>query len=155
MAEFFRRALSVGICTPSDIVCWADAVVAAEAAPHIWMIDLCLSGTLPVSSIQSLLSAVPGESTPEMPGRMLLGRAFQLIKTGRASAEKLLRRLYLASRLETFSPDIDAELSSLEDALSFAEDGVFGILPEVAQRFLEFLADFECLSPMMPEIGDS
>jgi hypothetical protein len=147
IAEFFRLGLVAGICEPSSIARWADSIVAAEPSPHIAFIELCVAGSQPASSVQTLLGAVPGQTTRDLPFRMLLGHSSRLLAAHNFTAEQLLLRLYDLARLESLHEGIYGDLSGFEDELSLARDGVFGTVADVAQHFTRFLADYEPYAP--------
>lgn len=107
------------------------------------MIELCCSGTKPRSTVQSLLSGVPGASTPGLPVEMLLGYASRLIATGIVEPEQLLLRLHRMTSLEDFPESISSQLDSLEDGYYLAQDSVWGTIPEVLSDFSTFLKGYE------------
>ena len=147
IAEFFRLGLVARICEPSSIARWADSIVAAEPSSHIAFIELCLAGSQPASSVQTLLDAVPGQATPDLPFQMLLGHSSRLLTANIFTAEQLLRRLYGLVRLEAPEEDIYWKLSGFEDELSLARDGVFGTVADAAQHIADFLTDYEQYAP--------
>ena len=147
IADFFRLGLLVGFCTPSEVAQWADRIVAAEASPHIAFIELCVSGSQPASTVQTLLGDVPGEATPDLAPHILLGHSYRLITSHAISAERALRLLYPLSCGESFSEDIRFTLSAYDDELSLAHQGVYRTVADVIQQFITFLADYESYAP--------
>jgi len=102
MAEFFRLGLLAGRCEPPAVARWEDSIVAVESSPHIAFIELCIAASQPASSVQTLLDDVPGQATPELPARMLLGFSSRLAASHTFTSEQLLLRLYGIASLETF-----------------------------------------------------
>jgi hypothetical protein len=147
MAEFFRFGLLAGLCEPSTVARWAESIVAADELPHIAFIELCIAGSQPASHVQALLHDVPGDPTPELATRMLLGHASGLISSHAFAPEQILLRLYGIATRETFPERVWSELVSLEDGLSLARDGVYGTLPEVATGIIEFLGNYAAYAP--------
>ena len=79
MAEFFRLALLTGLCEPAVVAHWAESIVIAEPVPHIAFIELCIAGSQPAIAVAALLVEVPGQASPKLPARMLLGYASRLL----------------------------------------------------------------------------
>jgi hypothetical protein len=146
-AEFFRLSLLAGLCEPSSVARWADSIVAAERSPHIAFIELCIAASQPASSVQTLLDDVPGQATPELPVRMLLGYSSRLVSARAFTPEQLLLRLYGIASLETFPERIYFQLVTLEDDYSLVRDGVYGTLAEVTQDITTFLNEYEQYAP--------
>jgi hypothetical protein len=147
MAEFFRLSLLSGLCEPPAVARWADSIVASESSPHIAFIELCVAGSRPASSVQTLLNDVPGRPTPDLAVRMLLGHSSRLLSSRALTAEQLLLRLYRIASLETFPERIYFELVRLEDELSLARDGVYDTIAEVAQDIATFLTEYDSHAP--------
>ena len=147
MAEFFRLGLLAGLCGSPFVARWADSIVAAEPSPHIAFIELCIAGSQPASTVETLLADVPGQVTPDLPVHMLLGFSSRLISAHAFTPVELLLRLYRISSLETFPERIYFEFVRQEDAISLARDEVYGTLPEVAHHITEFLRAFEPYAP--------
>ena len=124
--------------------------MAAEQSPHIAFIELCIAGSQPSSTIQTLLADVPGQATPDLPVQMLLGHSWRLVTAHVVSAEQILLRLYGIARAVSFPEDIYYTLSGYEDVLSLARDGVYGTVANVAHEFLGFLADYKSYAPDLP-----
>ncbi len=146
-AEFFRLSLVAGLCDVSAVIPWADSVVSAEASPHIAMIELCCCGSQPLSTVQTLLSEIPGVVTPGLPVEMLLGFASHLVETGTVEPEQLLLRLHRMISLEDFPDSISSQLDILEDGYYLAQDSVWGTVPEVLSDFSAFLKGYEQHAP--------
>jgi hypothetical protein len=147
MAEFFRLSLLAGFSEPSVVTRWADSIVAAERSPHIAFIELCIAGSQPASTVQTLLDDVPGEPTPDLAVHMLLGHAGHLAASHVFTAEEILLRLYRISSLEAFPQSLHFDISGFEDELSLARDGIYSTPSEVAQDFVTFLADYRPYAP--------
>jgi hypothetical protein len=150
MAEFLRLSLVAGLCKPSTAAAWADTIVAAEQSPHIAFIELCIAGSQPASAVEALLADVPGQTTPELPVRMLLGHSARLIAATEFPPEQVLLRLYHLSRIESFPESIYLELNCLEDDYSLVRDGVYGTFAEIAQHIITFLNEYEPYAPDIP-----
>lgn len=164
MAEFFRLSLLAGFGEPAEVIRWADSIVGAEASPHIAFIELCIAVAQPTGRLGDLLHEVPGQVTPELPVRMLLGAAARFISAHAADSERMLLRLYRVAGLEHFPERIYFQLVSLEDAYALARDGVYGTLAEVRQDFAAFLQEYEpyasgtianmvCPTTVSPQLG--
>ena len=147
VAEFFRLGLLAGVCQPAAVALWAEAIVTAEASPHFSFIELSVSASRPASALQTLLADVPGQPTPGLPFKMLLGHCSRLLALGGVTAEPLVLDLYEAARLEAPDEDITHELSGFEDEFCLARDGVYGSMGDFARHFADFLAGFEPYAP--------
>ena len=149
LAEFYRLALASGLCTPADVVAWADIIVAAEDTPDPVFLDLSCSGSLRAEAVQSALHDVPGSITEDLPIYLLLGHGGRLLAAGRVTAADLILRLHGLAGLESMPSDVYNELSFLEDAYSLARDGTYGTLAEFGQRLVDFLARYDDFVPLV------
>ena len=150
IAEFFRLGLLAGVCEPATVVQWAEQIVTEDPRPNIAFIELCVSGPQPSGVLQTLLTDVPGQATPDLPIQMLLGYSSRLIASRAFTPAQLLLRLHRISSVDAFPERIYFELVGLEDNLYLAGKGVYGTLSEVSQHIKDFLVTFEPYTPRIP-----
>lgn len=148
MAEFFRLGLLIGLCEPATAVRWADSIVAAEPSPHSAFIELCIASSQPVNTVITLLDDVPGQATPDLPARMLLGHASRLLSTRSFTPEQILLRLERNRR--SFPDSLEPRLDHLDTAYYLVCDGSFGTLEGIRHDIATFLREYESYAPDEP-----
>lgn len=148
LAEFYRLALTCGLCTTAEVVVWSDLIVAADERPDPVFLDLSCSRRARVDAVLTLLRDVPGTRTGDLGASLLLGHARRMLAAGEVTPADLLTRLTaLASEMP---PDVESELMGLDDALYLARDGSFGTTQEVYDRLAEFLSSYEAFGSPFP-----
>jgi hypothetical protein len=143
LAEFFRLCLLVGLSTPVSIVDWACKIVAEDAEPDLAFIDLACGASQPSSVLLTLLAAVPGEPTPDLPWQMLLGHVWSVSCEVEFPAQRVLGRLQLIGRVGNFPKHVVYKLDEMDDYWALALTGEYGTVRESAREFAAFLAKYE------------
>lgn len=158
VAEFLRLGLIAGVCDVSSVVAWADSVITETEKPPFAFLDLSTSGEEPSSSVQSFLRGIPGDLTPELSARMLLGHCHRVMKARPFSLSEafpeLLVRLYRMADSNNFPDRITSNLIEMEDGFSLARDQnyeVYGTMRDVEVNFIAFLSEFDAYAPNLPE----
>jgi len=139
LAVFYRLALESGLCTPADVVAWADGVIVAEAHPAVVFLDLACGGHQPAAAVQTLLHDVPGAVDAAVVTACLLDLAGRRVREGGVSALDVTQRLCALARNEPLLDGVADTLGWLEDDYALARDGLFGSVAEVDARVLAFL----------------
>jgi hypothetical protein len=121
-AEVLAVALEVGAASVSDVVAWADAVIATEEHPHWSVCDLATMGASYDPEVVHALREVPGLVDQEWVRDELVRRLAQGLAEHHTRADRIASALYqlaLANKLP------EGELRSLAwwawDALDLAE----------------------------------
>jgi len=139
LAEFYRLALASGLCTPADVVAWADGVIVAEAHPAVVFLDLACGGHQPAAVVQTLLHDVPGAADAAVVTACLLDLAGRRVREGGVSALDVTQRLCALARNEPVLDEVADALAGLEVDYVLARDGAYGTLAEVDARVVAFL----------------
>ncbi len=150
IAEFYRLALLSGLCTPTQIVTWADLIVAADEHPDDVFLDLACCGRMRLDAIRTLLGKVPGAATSNLPGNLLLGHACRVLDAGGISAPELLVRILELAKADLPGPDAANELDRLDDALFLARDDIYGPVEQVYADFARFLNGYAGYGSVFP-----
>lgn len=147
MAEFFRLGLLSGLCSPAAVISWADDIVAADSAPHLAFIELCVADALPVARLLTLLKDVPGEPTPGVNIQMLLGHAWRLTFQNAFLPEDLSNRI--AQVVDELTCKDTFDLRKWHEDFYMAHAGLASTPGEIASEFIAYLAQFAPYAPTL------
>ncbi len=101
-AEVLAAALEVGAVSVSDVVAWADAVIAAEEHPHWSVCELAMMGASYDPDVVHGLREVPGVADEVWVRDELVRRLAQGLAEDHTRAERIASALYqlaLANKL--------------------------------------------------------
>ena len=134
-----RVLLLLDVVTVSDVIGWADSMIAELAAPPIELIDVSMGGSQPMNSFAALI-AVLAEHTDDIPSTMsAFGRLGALVRDGRVDAVTVIERCYAHLRAEDLLyVDPFMGFHGLSTDIAMMEDGYFGEekLPEIQTDLL-------------------
>src|SRR4030065_1160731 len=97
---FFRLGLVTGLVPKTAVTRWADRQILGGKVPSEEMIELSLSERLPYSQIIYMLNLYQGSPDADLPVRLLLARAGQLLERNAIPAERLIQELNLLNAEE-------------------------------------------------------
>ncbi|MDQ3441600.1 MAG: hypothetical protein M3478_14755, partial [Planctomycetota bacterium] len=81
-AETFRLLLIMGIASRSEIVAWADAVIAAQAHLPEWLLDVSLAANEDDYAMESRLRALPCDANRRMAAYSAIDRFAEEFRSG-------------------------------------------------------------------------
>jgi hypothetical protein len=147
-AEYFRRALEVGLCRESDVEAWADKMIAESNADiPTWLLDLSIGGE---NSKAKTLGAVPGEPDNLTVWNLVLAHLGKASRAGRFSREQVVRVLFRwAVNREIPSPMLSAAYR-LDDGFDGAREGWYSE-GQFVQDFEGFFDQFRSAERLLPE----
>lgn len=93
-AEFVRLLFRLGRLDKRDLTNWADSVIEKYFEPPSWIVNLATAGNLPADKIDSLLQAVSGQVTDDLPRKMAASRLREEWVSGRCSDESFINGWY-------------------------------------------------------------
>jgi len=109
-------ALSAGVIRPVDVIDWADACIAAEAAPHISLIEIALAVNEGVERLGHRLADVPGEADESLAIRIILKALLEQLDGEGADPRQVADHLYtLARRPDWLESEFGTEPYWLDD----------------------------------------
>ena len=73
-AEFYIRGITQGFVEASEVIAWADEVVAAAPKTEDWMIDISTCGPDDRMTVLSHLNTIKGEADPAELAKLLKER---------------------------------------------------------------------------------
>lgn len=138
-------ALQVGLLggyvQPTEVVTWADQVIAAGDVPGPDLIEISLGAGLPVEELAQALKAIPGEVGPTRLAQTILRHMAAALRRDPTTSRSIARCLYQMWLDDlTPSPEAKDQMSRLDDAFDLAESGTWGTLTEVRAELAEFLS---------------
>ena len=146
-AEALRVGLLAGYVTPTEVVAWADGLIAADGLPEPELIEVSLGGGKPVDELARALNEIRGEVRRPLLARAILGQMAAAVRrdaaTGRAAARQLYQ-MWLDDLVP--SPEARTQMIRLDDAFNLAESGTWGTLDKVQAELVEFLAEWTACS---------
>lgn len=139
-ADLLRLAVASGYRPVADAVAWADAIVAADPAPPVEIIEVALGGQLDRSAMAELLDAVPGETNLVEVARQVLGQLRAELGRDRFAPAAIAKLLYDMASLgylpeEHFGP----EPRFLDDSFELAARGAYGTYEDATARLERYL----------------
>jgi hypothetical protein len=145
-ARFYRAALLLGLVAHRDVIEWADAMLEADPAPSVALIDVALDQGASRSSLHDALSALAGQPFDTCESREITGALLDLVRRdyygGRATLAITVRRIGEVGRLLSWDDTFRWELMAFEDDHALIEDGIAGDWPTFRNELREWLAQF-------------
>ena len=77
LLEVFRIALTRGLLEKSEVVKWADNIIANDNEPDYFIIELSLCGNQNLNDTISLISEFIGQDKPLLSERIILGLLYK------------------------------------------------------------------------------
>jgi hypothetical protein len=143
-AAYLREGLWLSALTIEDVIAWADAVILETEIPDDRVLDLALSHDAHPLDVISILESMSSSVKALDVLPCLLSRAHQKLEESPGYAKILVEGLWdLYVRSDYSAPDELKEISWFYDALSLAEQGTYGSVPEVHEQLRTFTARFK------------
>lgn len=130
--------LYVGLCSRTEIICWADCLIEQSEYPEDWTIDLSTSQGKHLMDVLHLLRAVPGIVNLDVSFRLLVAKLGRLHPTVSPEHTGLLANLYRLVDTD-ISDDLKAHIYEIDCDLDWLESGE-GDWSVVQQDYEELLA---------------
>src|SRR5262245_5976201 len=92
-AEAFRLLLIMGIATKSEMLAWADGVIASDAAPPGWLLDVSLAANEDDHAFEARLRELPCEANRTVAAYAALDRFAEEFRSGGITPEEAARIL--------------------------------------------------------------
>ena len=138
-ADYFLYGIEIGILDFNDAISWADSVIRESAEPSCEIIDLALSRPRGRNGVLEALAEIPGERNPKAAGRHLLGELSRRLSSSKDL--KVISRQALEVAWVTQQPeDVRFELDRIDDSISLAESGTYGMINECMQELEDALS---------------
>jgi hypothetical protein len=140
-AEAFRTAYGAGLVRRSEVIDWADRIIAHDEHPEPAICDIATASRVDASEFFALLDAVPGTPDPKEVASLLLGRLRELRSKASMTASQVAHALYELAQHDrsAFSEDDRARMLCFEDAFELAAAGAFRELASVTAEIDAFL----------------
>ena len=127
----------------TEVVTWADMIIAREPSPDPAVIDVALSGSRSPADMVTQLREVPGDADPIVVSKGLLGRFLDELTRNPAAGQRIAGWLYqLAAHGELPEAVFGWEAYALEDEFELARSGVYGSHEEAVARLRAYLERF-------------
>jgi len=143
-AETLRIELTLGMRSISEVVAWADDVVARDQIPDSEILELATCGHSTEQEVCVLLDAVRGERVSARAAGRVLGTLRTSLAADPARGEEIARQIYEMA-LRGFLPEEEFgwEPYSLEDNFFLATCGYYGDHASAVRMLDDFLAKYE------------
>ena len=141
-AEALRIAYGAGLVVKSEVIAWADAVVASEEHPEPLICEIATASHVDPSELHLLLDAVPGAPDPTEVAELLLRSLRVRWQSGAMSVSEVARALYALGQHDrcAFSANDQMKMLTFDDELGLAETGIYGDVARVTAEIDAFLS---------------
>ena len=145
IACFIALRLRWNQIEPSEVIAWADSVIADRADPPDWAIQLSMPPR-PKDELIALLRKVPGKGTGEAGIGMFVALLRKKWNGGDLSGPQVGRILYGLLQ-EEYLPSLDTTVYSIDEGYDLAEEGLCDRIAVDAQLqvFLKAYTEYEPL----------
>jgi hypothetical protein len=142
-AESLRVGLLAGYVSPTEVVAWADGLIAAGGVPEPELIEVSLGGGKPVDELARALSAMRGQARRPRLAGVILRQMAAAVRRDATTARAVAHQLY-QMWLDDLVPSAEAraQMGRLDDAFALAESGTWGTLDEVQAELVAFLSEW-------------
>lgn len=120
-AEVLRQMLIYGLAPVSDVVAWADRLIADTEAPGDVLLDLSMAGSAGPKESARLLEGIDGAAEPFEFARMLLSRFYDHLKLKPEQLREIASALIEIDATTTINNHVPSwsDLALLADELFF------------------------------------
>ena len=112
----------MGVCSRTDIMCWADCLIEQSENPEDWTISLSTSPGKHLMDVLHLLRAVPGAVNLDVSFRLRVAKLGRLHPTVSPEHTGFLRNLYRLVDTD-ISDDLKAHIYEIDCDLDWLESG--------------------------------
>lgn len=123
MFTYHRLGLATGLVSLGELHAWVDAQILKTLAPQPELIELSLSGRLPVSQVLRLLNLYQGAPDTGVPFQLLFQQAARLLARDASSAPGIIRGLCLLLAEEYLTGGLRPQLVELQAGLNLYDSG--------------------------------
>ncbi len=124
-AELYRRRLAKSSEVLSEIVVWADSIIASDEVFDPLISEIAMSGDKNIHYVDALLSRLPGECTPAEVSALQLAHLKRQLDANPLVAKSIAWQIYLMAVDGCFeSQELEFAAYTLDDGFELADQGV-------------------------------
>jgi hypothetical protein len=138
---FLRLGLVTGLLPKAAVVRWADREIMRTAYPSEEVIELALSEKLTYSQVIHMLNIFQGFPDLDLPVKLLLGRAGQLLEANPSQTERIIMGLRLVNAEEHVPVEVRGQITSLGELYERYRQGLVR-QEELTETLAVFLQDY-------------
>lgn len=139
-AQALRIGYVAGYVAPTEIIAWADDIIARSAVAVPEIIRVSLSGDQPAAELAAALDGIPGEVRPERVVDLVLCEMARAIRRDPGLGRILARTLYEMYLDGLVSDESKGEMGYFDDAFDLAANGAYGTVEQVQAKMIAFLS---------------
>lgn len=145
LLEVFRIALTRGLLEKSEVVKWADNIIANDNEPDYFIIELSLCGNQNLNDTISLISEFIGQDKPLLSERIILGLLYKQYLEKKITLKRAISFINWILREENLTEEETSLMYNLDLDYDCVEEGylTLGLFEEEMLRFLEIYNDFK------------
>jgi hypothetical protein len=139
-SAYYKLCLLTGLVEVQEVIAWADAIIMAEDAPDISLIEVSMAGSRGLQALTNALEDVRGDYDKERVTKSVFTRMLDLTLREERSPAQIARALFVMAA-EGEVPDDDARsiMMGFDEELSWAQNGSYEYVKSLETEMIQFL----------------